>query len=78
MPPHSQAGIPSMENTIRCTAVGHRGTGGGGGEELGGIVKEGEENIHRETLCTSAGRDVRVAGRCMYVHIDISLLRLRF
>ena len=62
-------------DTIRCAAVGHRGTEGGGGEEQGGIVGqwEGEENIRRETLCASAGRDMRWAGRCMYVHIDISL-----
>jgi hypothetical protein len=37
------------------------------GEEQGGIVGEGEENIRRETFCTSAGRDMRWAGRCMYV-----------
>ena len=60
-------------DTIRWAAVGHRGTGGGGGEEQGGIMGEGEQNIHCETLCTSAGRDMRWAGRCMYVHIDISL-----
>ena len=54
-------------DTIRCAAVGHRGTGGGGGEEQGGIVGEGEENIRRETLCTSVGRDMRWAERCMYV-----------
>ncbi len=50
-------------DTIRCAAVGHRGTGGGGGEEQGGIVGEGEENILRETLCTSAGRDRRWVGK---------------
>ena len=33
-------------DTIRCAAVGHSGTGGGGGEEQGGIVGEGEERIH--------------------------------
>ena len=60
-------------DTIRCAAVGHRGTGGGGGEEQGGIVGEGEENIRRETLCTSAGRDMRWAGGgvCMYVSMCI-------
>ena len=54
-------------DTIRCAAVGHRGTGGGGGKEQGGIVGEGEQNIRRETLCTSAGRDMRWTGRCMCV-----------
>ena len=56
-------------DTIRCAAVGHRGTEGGGGEEQGGIVGqwEGEENIRRETLCTSASWDMRGAGKCMYV-----------
>jgi hypothetical protein len=53
-------------DTIRCAAVGHRGTGGGGGEEQGGIVGEEEEIIRRETLCTSAGRDM-----CMYVSMCI-------
>ncbi len=66
--------IHASIGTIRCAAVGHRGTGGGGGEEQGGI----EENIRRETFCTSAGRDVRWAGGFMDVHIDITLLRLRF
>ena len=51
----------------RSGSTGHRGTGGGGGEQQGGIVGEGEENIRRETLCTSAGRGMRWAGRCMYV-----------
>ena len=54
-------------DTIASDDGGHRGTGGGGGEEQGGIVGEGEQNIRRETLCTSAGRDMRWAGRCMYV-----------
>ena len=58
-------------DTIASDDGGHRGTGGGGGEEQGGIVGEGEENIRRETLCTSAGWDMRWAGRCMYVSMCI-------
>ena len=62
-------------DTKRCAAVGHRGTGGGGGEEQGGIVGEIEENIRRETLCTSAGRGMRWAGRCMYVYEYVYTIR---
>jgi hypothetical protein len=58
-------------DTIRSDDGGHRGTGGGGGEEQGWIVGEGEYLSKYETLCMVADRGVsghRGAGRCMYVH----------
>ena len=58
-------------DTIPSDDGGHRGTGGGGGEEQGWIVGEGEYLSKYETLCMVADRGVsghRGAGRCMYVH----------
>jgi hypothetical protein len=58
-------------DTIASDDGGHRGTGGGGGEEQGWIVGQGEYLTEYETLCTVADRVVsghRGAGRCVYVH----------
>ncbi len=58
-------------DTIASDDGGHRGTGGGGGEEQGWIMGQGKYFTEYETLCTVADRVVsghRGAGRCMYVH----------
>jgi hypothetical protein len=39
-------------DTIACDDGGHRGMGGGGGEEQGWIVGEEEYQSKYETLCT--------------------------
>jgi hypothetical protein len=57
-------------DTIASDDGGHRGTGGGGGEDQGWMVGEGKYSMH-ETLCTVVDRGVsghRGAGKCMYVH----------
>ena len=43
-------------DTIASNDGGHRGTGGGDGEEQGWIVEEGEYKSKYETLCTVGGR----------------------
>ena len=43
-------------DTIASDDGGHRGTGGGGGEEQGWIVGEGKYEGKYETLCTVGGR----------------------
>jgi hypothetical protein len=55
--------------TIASDDGGHRGTGGGGGEEQGWIVGEGEYLRKYETICTVADRGVSghrgAGGVCM-------------
>jgi hypothetical protein len=41
-------------DTIASDDGGHRGTGGGGGEEQGWIVGQGKHLTEYETLCTVA------------------------
>ena len=48
-------------DTIACDVGGHRGTGGGDGEDQGYIVGEGEYQSEYETLCAGHWG----AGRCM-------------
>jgi hypothetical protein len=47
-------------DTIASDDGGHRGTGGGGGEEQGWIMGEGKYLTEYETLCTVA--DMGVSG----------------
>ena len=51
-PPVDDSGI----DTIASDDGGHRGMGGGGGEEQGWIVGEGECLSEYETLCTGSVR----------------------
>ena len=57
-------------DTIASHDGGHRGTGGGGGEEQGRDSGGGRIYSMDETLCTVADKGLsghRGAGRCMYV-----------
>jgi hypothetical protein len=58
-------------DTIASDDGGHRGTGGGDGEDRWWMVGQGEYSKY-ESLCTVGGRYGSVrspgGGRCMYVH----------
>ena len=59
-------------DTIASDDGGHRGTGGGDGEEHGWIVGQGEYTVSTKRYVRSV-TDMGVsghrgAGRCMYVH----------
>ena len=58
-------------DTIATDDGGHRGTGGGNGEEQGWIVGEGEYTVNTKRYVRSVADMVvsghRGAGRCMYV-----------